>query len=84
MKNQRILFLSVIAVVATMIVAGCASNNTTTTTSTPTTSTTPASTAAKIFGSEGLYNSESAKGLPTKAGCSSGSPPCAADRKSVV
>jgi branched-chain amino acid transport system substrate-binding protein len=31
----------------------------------------------KIYGSEGLFSSDSAKGLPTKAGCTTGSPPCA-------
>ena len=31
----------------------------------------------KIYGSEGLFSSDSTQGLPTKAGCSSGSPPCA-------
>lgn len=30
----------------------------------------------KIYGSEGLYSSDSATGLPQKAGCTSGSPPC--------
>jgi branched-chain amino acid transport system substrate-binding protein len=29
-----------------------------------------------IYGSEGLYSSDSTKGLPVEAGCSSGSPPC--------
>jgi branched-chain amino acid transport system substrate-binding protein len=29
-----------------------------------------------IYGSEGLYSSDSSKGLPVTAGCSSGSPPC--------
>ena len=31
----------------------------------------------KIYGSEGLFSSDSAARLPTKAGCTSGSPPCA-------
>lgn len=78
--TKRLVLLSVIVLAAVPVLAGCASNNTTPPTTTTSGTPTTGASALKIFGSEGLYNSASDKGLPTKAGCSSGTPPCASGK----
>src|SRR5438477_12311681 len=78
MITKRLILVSAIVLVAAPVLAGCANNNTTTT-SNPTTSTPGSTYSPKIFGSEGLFDEAgpaTQKDLPTKAGCTSGSPPC--------
>lgn len=80
MITKRLILVSVLVLVAAPVLAGCASNNTTTT-SNPTTSTPANKYSPKIFGSEGLFNEAGPaqqKDLATKAGCTTGSPPCSA------